>query len=47
MANTFFTAKGLAMGDSLVEADALETAKELLALGGDQTASAGGHGAGG
>jgi len=34
MANTFFAAKGLAMGDSLVEADALETAKELLASGG-------------
>jgi phosphoglycerate kinase len=34
MANTFFAAKGLAMGDSLVEADALETAKELLATGG-------------
>ncbi len=34
MANTFFAAKGLSMGDSLVEADALETAKELLATGG-------------
>jgi phosphoglycerate kinase len=34
MANTFFAAKGLAMGDSLVEADALATAKELLASGG-------------
>jgi phosphoglycerate kinase len=34
MANTFFAAKGLAMGDSLVEADALETAKELLATSG-------------
>ena len=34
MANTFLAAKGLAMGDSLVEADALETAKELLASGG-------------
>jgi phosphoglycerate kinase len=34
MANTFFAAKGLSMGDSLVEADALATAKELLASGG-------------
>jgi len=34
MANTFFAAQGLAMGDSLVEADAVETAKELLASGG-------------
>jgi phosphoglycerate kinase len=34
MANTFLAAKGLAMGDSLVEADALATAKELLASGG-------------
>jgi len=33
MANTFLAAKGLAMGDSLVEAEALETAKELLATG--------------
>jgi phosphoglycerate kinase len=36
MANTFLAAKGLAMGDSLVEAEALETAKELLASGGDK-----------
>jgi phosphoglycerate kinase len=36
MANTFFAAKGLAMGDSLVEADAVETAKELLASGGSK-----------
>ena len=36
MANTFLAAKGLAMGDSLVEADALETAKELLASGGSK-----------
>ncbi len=34
MANTFFKAQGLAMGDSLVEDSAIETAKELLALGG-------------
>jgi phosphoglycerate kinase len=34
MANTFFKAQGYAMGDSLVEGDALETAKELLKLGG-------------
>ncbi len=33
MANTFFKAQGLEMGDSLVEVEALETAKELLALG--------------
>lgn len=31
MANTFFAAQGIAMGDSLVEADAIETAKGLLA----------------
>jgi phosphoglycerate kinase len=36
MANTFLAAKGLAMGDSLVEAEALETAKQLLASGGDK-----------
>jgi phosphoglycerate kinase len=36
MANTFLAAKGLAMADSLVEAEALETAKELLATGGDK-----------
>jgi phosphoglycerate kinase len=34
MANTFFKAQGLKVGDSLVEDSALETAKELLALGG-------------
>ena len=34
MANTFFAAQGLAMGDSLVEADAVATAKDLLASGG-------------
>ncbi len=33
MANTFFTAQGLAMSDSLVEADAVETARQLLAEG--------------
>ncbi len=36
MANTFLAARGLAMGDSLVEAEALATAKELLASGGDK-----------
>ncbi len=36
MANTFLAAKGLAMADSLVEADAVATAAELLALGGDK-----------
>jgi phosphoglycerate kinase len=34
MANTFFAAHGYAMGDSLVEADAIETAKGLIAKGG-------------
>ena len=33
MANTFFKAEGYPMGDSLVEGEALETAKELLATG--------------
>ncbi len=33
MANTFMAAKGLPMGDSLVEAEAVETAKALLAEG--------------
>jgi len=36
MANTFFKAQGLEMGDSLVEADAVEMAKTLLAEGGDK-----------
>lgn len=36
MANTFFAAKGYAMGKSLVEADAIETAKGLLAKGGSK-----------
>ena len=35
MANTFFAAQGYEMADSLVEADALETAKALLAKAGD------------
>jgi phosphoglycerate kinase len=34
MANTFFKAQGLAAGDSLVEDEALETAKKLIAMGG-------------
>jgi phosphoglycerate kinase len=34
MANTFFKAQGYPMGDSLVEAEALETARELLQIGG-------------
>lgn len=33
MANTFFKAQGLAMGDSLVEAEAIDTAKGLLEEG--------------
>lgn len=33
MANTFFKAQGYAMGDSLVEPEALDTARELLKLG--------------
>lgn len=36
MANTFLQAKGYAMGDSLVEADAIDTAKSLLEKGGDK-----------
>ena len=36
MANTFFKAQGYNMGDSLVEAEALETAKELLGGGSDK-----------
>src|SRR5690606_16702180 len=36
MANTFFKAKGYAMGKSLVEEDAVETARSLLAKGGDK-----------
>ena len=34
MANTFFKAQGYDMGDSLVEAEALDTAKDLLAKSG-------------
>jgi phosphoglycerate kinase len=33
MANTFFKAQGYPLGDSLVEEDALETARELLEMG--------------
>lgn len=36
MANTFFKAQGYPVGDSLVEDEALETAKELLELGGSR-----------
>jgi len=36
MANTFFRAQGLEMGDSLVEADSLEVAAALMAKGGDK-----------
>jgi phosphoglycerate kinase len=36
MANTFFAAQGYAMGNSLVEQDAVETAKSLLEKGGDK-----------
>ena len=36
MANTFLKAQGYAMGDSLVEAEALDTAKELLQGGSDK-----------
>ncbi|MCW5876587.1 MAG: phosphoglycerate kinase [Anaerolineales bacterium] len=36
MANTFLKAQGFELGDSLVEADAVETAKALLAEGGDK-----------
>ena len=36
MANTFFKAQGLAVGDSLVEDDALDVARETLARGGDK-----------
>ncbi len=35
MANTFFKAQGLPVGDSLVEDEALDTARELLAESGD------------
>ncbi len=36
MANTFFAAQGLPTGDSLVEADAIDTAKALLEKTGDK-----------
>ena len=36
MANTFFKAQGYPVGDSLVEDDVLETARELLNLGGSK-----------
>jgi len=36
MANTFLKAQGLEMGDSLVEDDALDTARDLLARAGDR-----------
>ncbi|HVU10422.1 MAG TPA: phosphoglycerate kinase [Phototrophicaceae bacterium] len=36
MANTFFKAQGYELGNSLVEADAIDTAKSLLAKGGDK-----------
>ncbi len=36
MANTFFAAQGIAIGESLVEADAIDTAKALLAKGSDK-----------
>jgi len=36
MANTFFAAQGYSMGDSLVEEDAIDTAKSLLEKGGDK-----------
>ena len=36
MANTFFRAQGLEMGDSLVENDSLDVAADLMAKGGDK-----------
>lgn len=36
MANTFFAAQGIALGNSLVEPDAVEMAKSLLTQGGDK-----------
>lgn len=36
MANTFLKARGFTMGDSLVEEDAVETARELIAKGGEK-----------
>ncbi|MBK8135361.1 MAG: phosphoglycerate kinase [Chloroflexi bacterium] len=36
MANTFFLAKGIALGKSLIEPDAVETAKKLIERGGSK-----------
>ena len=36
MANTFYQAQGIEMADSLVEADAVDTAKDLLTKSGDK-----------
>src|SRR5690606_36296743 len=36
MANTFFLAQGVALGNSLVEQDAVDTAKRLLETGGSK-----------
>ena len=36
MANTFFASQGIAMGNSLVESDALDVARELLERAGDK-----------
>ncbi len=36
MANTFFAAQGIALGTSLVEADAVDMARDLIAKGGDK-----------
>ena len=36
MANTFFKAKGYEIGDSLVDNDAIDTAKELLGIGSEK-----------
>jgi phosphoglycerate kinase len=36
MANTFLAAQGYEMGDSLVEPDSLDVARELMAAGGDK-----------
>ena len=44
MANTFLKAKGVAVGDSLVEEEALDTARELLARDADRLPLAGGCG---
>ena len=43
MANTFFKAQGYPVGDSLVEEDALETARELVKEGSNQASPAGGY----